>query len=205
MSEKNTSMPAAIRGGLLGENPLLRLGLGLCPALAVTTRAGSALGMGIATACALIGANAVVALIRGLLPEKGRLPVFVMVSALFATLARMVIRGWFPALAASLGVYLPLIAVNCLLLYRAESFAAENGIGAACADGVGMGLGYVCAMLAIGILREVLGHGSCFGAALPAAFEPMVLLALPAGGFMVLGIAMGVYNAIIHKNDGKGA
>lgn len=203
MAEKNTAASARFMGGILGENPLLRLGLGICPALAVTTRAGSALGMGIATACVLICTEAVVSLIRGALPEKGRLPVFMLVSALFATLARMVVKGWFPGLAEELGVFLPLIAVNCVILYRYETFAAENGVGAALMDGIGMGLGYTCALTVIGIVREVLGHGSCFGAALPACFEPMVLLALPAGGFMVLGIAMGIFNAVTQRNKRK--
>ena len=199
MAENNKSTGAIFRRGLLGENPLLRLALGLCPALAVTTTAMGALGMGIATACALVLSNLIVALLSGLVSEKGRLPLAVLVAAALATLVQMVLKGWFPALNAALGIFVPLIAVNCLLLNRA-GFAAGNGPAAALADGIGMGLGYICAMTLLGVVRELIGHGTLFGAAiLPAGCDPMVMVALPAGGFMVLGILMGIFNAVFKR------
>ena len=203
MADRNTSLGALLRNGILGENPLLRLGLGLCPALAVTTRAANGLGLGIATACALVCTSVVAALLGRILSEKGRLPVFMLVSACFATLAQMVLKGWAPALSGALGLYAPLMAVSCLILSRAN-FAAERGFAAAVADAVGMGLGYICAMTLLGILRELIGCGTVFGrAVLPAGYEPMLLLVMPAGGFLALGLLMGIFNALSGKRGKK--
>ena len=196
---------ALLKDGVLGGNPLLRLGLGLCPALAVTTRAANGLGLGVATACVLVCTSLVASLLGKVVSEKGRLPVFLLVSALFATVARMILRGWFPALSESLGIYAPLIAVSCLILSRAD-FAAERGPASAVADAVGMGVGYICGMTLLGVLRELIGCGTIFGAAiLPAGYEPMLMLVMPAGGFLALGILMGIFNAISAKNGKKEA
>ena len=200
MMDKNTSN-GGLLNGIVSANPLLRLALGLCPALAVTTTAANGLGMGIATACALVCTSIITFLLGRIVSEKGRIAVFMMVSAAFATVAQLVLKAAFPALSAALGIYVPLIAVNCLLLSRAE-FASENGFGATLADAIGMGIGYICAMTVVGIVRELLGQGTLFGAAvLPAT--PVVLMALPAGGFLAVGLLMGIFNAIVGKKDKK--
>ncbi len=190
--------------GILGNNPLLRLGLGICPAVAVTTTALNGLGMGVATAGALLLTSFVMGLIGGALNEKARFAVTLILSAAFASVAQMVLRGWFPALNDSLGVFVPLIAVSSLILCGGSE-AAGRGFGAAIADGLVMGIGYAVAMTLLGAVRELLGRGTAFGAAvLPAAYEPLLLAALPAGGLMLLGIAMGLYNAVFGRGrNGK--
>lgn len=199
----NNNLTGRFAAGLWNENPLFRLGLGLCPALAVTTRAANGLGFGIAAACALVCTSIVSALIGRLTDEKGRLPVYLMIAACFATVADLVLKGWFPALSGELGIFVPLIAVSCLLLSRAD-YAANNGFGAAIGDAVGMGIGYIIAMTVLGIVRELLGYGTVFGKTiLPAAYNPMVLVILPAGGFLALGLLMGICNAILGKKPEK--
>jgi len=203
MAEKK-SMGALLISGLLKENPLLRLALGLCPALAVTTTAFNGLGMGIATACVLLCTSVVVSLLRDLLPEKGRFVAFLVISAAFATLAQMVLKGWQPALCASLGIFVPLIAVNCLILNRADAFAAQNSPAAAIADAVGMGLGYIVAMTLTGAVRELLGAGTVFGQrVLAAGYQPVLLAVMPAGGLLVVGLLIGIANAIAARHSGK--
>ena len=204
MAEKNTSMGGLITNGLLSENPLLRLGLGICPALAVTTRAANGLGLGLTTCCVLVCTSLLASLLGYVTSEKGRVAVFMLLSALFAAIAQMVLKGWFPALSAELGIFVPLIAVNSLILCRAEDFAANNNPAAALADAVGMGLGYTAALTVVGIVRELIGKGAIFGKAiLPAGFEPMVMMALPAGGFLACGLLMGICNAVLAKSKKK--
>lgn len=201
MADRNTSLGGLFSGGILAENPLLRLGLGLCPALAVTTTAMNGLGMGIATGCVLVCVSLVASLLGYVTAEKGRIAVFMMLSAAFAGAAQMVLKGWYPALNKALGVYVPLIAVNCLILGRA-GFAADNGPVRAVTDALGMGIGYCCAMTVVGIVRELLGAGSVFGAkVLPAGCETQLILK-PAGAFLVLGVLMGLFN-LIFKNKKK--
>lgn len=204
MAEKRTTQGG--RGwGLWSGNPLLSLALGLCPALAVTTRAANGLCLGIATACVLVCTSLVASILGKILNERGRLPVFLLVSATFAAIAQMVLKILQPALCLELGVFVPLIAVNCLILNRAETFAAERGPAAAVADAVCMGIGYALALTLVGIVRELIGRGTIFGAAiLPASYEPMLMMVMPAGGFLALGLLMGIYNAISGRG-GKGA
>ena len=200
MMDKNTSN-GGLLNGIVSANPLLRLALGLCPALAVTTTALNGLGMGVATACTLVCTSIITFLLGRIVSEKGRIAVFLMVNAAFATVVQLVLKAGFPGLDAALGIYVPLIAVNCLLLSRAE-FACDNGFGATFADAVGMGVGYICAMTVVGIVRELLGKGTLFGATvLPGS--PVLLMALPAGGFLAVGLLMGIFNAIVGKKDKK--
>ena len=195
MAENNKSTGAL-------ANPLLGLGLGVCAALAVTTTAFNGLGMGIATACALILTNLIVALLAKLVSEKARLPLTALVAAGMATLVQLVLKGWFPALEASLGIFVPLIAVSCLLLNRG-GVAAASSPAAALTDGAVMGLGYICAMTVLGIVRELIGAGALFGKTVLPGYEPMLMLALPAGGFLALGLLMGIYNAFANRHSDK--
>lgn len=189
--------------GVLGRNPVLALGLSLAPALAVTTSAANGLGMGIAAACALVLTCLVVALLKRLIPEEGRLPIVLVVSATFATVASMVLRKWQPELYKALGIFVPLIAVNSLVLDRAD-FARKNGFGAALCDALGMGVGLVFAMTLIGAVRELLGRGSVFGVKLlGAGYSPMAVALLPAGGLLLVGLLAGGFNALAGKKDKK--
>lgn len=184
---------------LFGNNPLLRLGLGLCPALAVTTTAANALGMGVATACVLLLTCAVTGLVGGLIDRRARLAVTLIISAGFATLMQMVLRSWFPALNEALGVFVPLTAVSSLILCHAD---AEDGLGAALAGGAAMGVGYILAMTLLGVVRELLGRGTVFGASVfPAGYEPFLLAMLPAGGLLITGLAAGVYRAVACRGN----
>lgn len=205
MAKQNKSIGALFAGGLLGDNPGLRLALGICPMLAVTTRAANGLALGLATGAVLVCTGLLTSILRALLPEKGRLPVLIVISAMFATVARAVMAMCFPEMNAALGVYVPLIAVSSVVLCRADGFSAENGIPAALADSLGMGLGYACALTLVGVVRELIGCGSVFGACvLGAGYEPMLLAVLPAGGFIVYGVILGIVNAIAGKRSGSG-
>lgn len=185
----------------IAANPLFRLGLGVCPALAVTTCASTALGMGIATACALVCSSLVAWALGRFVSEKGAIATWMMVTACFATVAQMVLKGLFPELAAEMGIFLPLIAVSTLLLSRAD-FAANNSFSEAMMDACVMGIGYVVAITLVGIVRELLGSGAIFGAEI-LPVSPVTLAALPAGGFIVLGLLMGIFNALTAKKNGK--
>ena len=187
--------------GILAGNPLFRLGLGVCPALAVTTCASAALGMGVATACVLVCSSLVAFVLGKVVSEKGAVATWIMVTACFATVAQFILKGWFPELANELGIFVPLIAVSSLLLSRAD-FASNNSFGAAMGDALGMGVGYIIAMTLVGVVREILGKGTIFGSSL-LPFTPMTLAALPAGGFIVLGLLMGCWNALTAKKNGK--
>ena len=183
--------------GLWRENPVLRILLGFCPTLAVTTSAIDALGMGAATTLVLLGSNTVVSSIRRVVPNQMRIPVFIVVIATFVTVVDLVLQGYFPALSKSLGVFIPLIVVNCIILGRAEAFASKNGVGASIVDALGMGLGFALALLVLGSVREVLGSGSIFGVPLFAADVPRVLIfVLPPGAFISLGCMLWLMNEL---------
>ena len=206
MAQKHTTQ-GGLGYGLWTGNPLLRLALGICPALAVTTRAVNGLGLGVATACVLVCTSLIMAIVGRFLTEKGRLPVTMLVSAAFAAVAGMVLKGWQGELYQSLGIFAPLMAVNTVILCRAGDYAAQKGVGAAIADSVGMGVGYILALTVLGIVRELIGSGAVFGArVLPAGYEPMLMAVMPAGGFLALGILMGFCNAVVArggKEDSK--
>ncbi|MDR1885506.1 MAG: electron transport complex subunit E [Synergistaceae bacterium] len=183
-----------IKNGITNENPTLVQCIGLCPTLAVSTSAVNGVGMGIAATAVLIGSNLAVSAIRRFVPDEIRIPIFIVVIAGFVTVVQLLISGFAPALDKSLGIFIPLIVVNCIILARAEAFAFKNGVVESFFDGIGMGLGFTIALTAIGAVRELLGNGSLFDIAVtPAGFEPALLVILSPGGFITLGIFMGVF------------
>lgn len=183
--------------GLYKENAVFYQLLGMCPTLAVTTSAINGLAMGLATTAVLVLSNIVVSLLRNFIPSKIRIPSFIVVIASFVTITGMVMEGYFPALFASLGLFIPLIVVNCLILGRAESFAYSNKPFDSLLDGLGMGLGFAIALTILGAVREILGAGSLFGLTLfSASFKPVLMMILPPGAFLALGILMAINNKI---------
>ncbi|MBE6480599.1 MAG: electron transport complex subunit E [Olsenella sp.] len=175
--------------GLLTENPSLRQMLGLCPTLAVTTAVSNGLGMGMATTFVLVCSGIVVSLLRKVIPNSVRIPAFITIIASFVTLVMMIVKAYLPALDDALGIYLPLIVVNCIVLGRAEMFASKNGPGAAAIDGLGMGVGFTISLTCMSAIRELLGAGTLLGfQVMPSFVEPMIIMVTPAGGFAVLGV-----------------
>lgn len=187
--EKKRSLWQEFTKGIIIENPVLRLMLGCCATLAVTTAASNAIGMGAATTFVLVCSNAVISLLRNVIPNKVRIPAFITVIAGFVTIVQMFIKAFSPALDTALGVFLPLIVVNCIILGRAEMFASKNKILPSIIDGLGMGVGFTAAMLCMGIIRELLGAGTVFGLPILSGFmEPIIIFLLPPGGFFVFGM-----------------
>ena len=186
--------------GLWEENPIFRLVLGMCPTLAVTTSLENSLGMGAAATFALVGSNIVIAAIRNLIPSKVRIPSFIVIIATFVTVVDLLMNGFANELHKNLGLFIPLIVVNCIILGRAEAFASKNSIWLSIADGIGMGLGFTLGLAILGVFREVLGAGSItlwgnIGWQVKG-FEPMVLMILAPGGFIALGCLLGLMNHI---------
>ena len=181
--------------GLIKENPIFVLVLGMCPTLAVTTSASNGMGMGLATTAVLIGSNVAISALRKVIPASIRIPAFVVIIASFVTIIGMLMKAYLPALNASLGLFIPLIVVNCIILGRAEAFAFSNTIADSLADGLGMGLGFTMSLTILGSVREILGAGSIFGFSLfGASVEPVLLMILPPGAFITLGLLMGLIN-----------
>ena len=184
-----------ITNGILKENPVLVLLLGMCPTLATTTSAINGLSMGLATMSVLICTNFVISCIKSITPDKVRIPVFIVVIAAFVTILQMLMAAYAPdSINKALGIYIPLIVVNCLILARAESFAAKNNPVASLADGVGMGLGFTLGLTVLGIIREILGAGSIFGLVLLPEVTNVLLFVLPPGAFSSLGYLIAVVN-----------
>lgn len=210
MAKKEKTLSSVFFNGILNENPTLRLVLGICPTLASTTSATNAVGMGAAATFVLVGSNVVISLLRNIIPDKIRIPAFVVVICTFVTLVEMIVKAFVPALYASLGIFIPLIVVNCIILARAEAFASKNGPLLSAADGLGMGAGFTLAITVIGMVREILGSGSIFGISIfGAGFEPMLLALMAPGGFIVFGLVLGIANyftetAAKKKSDEKG-
>lgn len=186
-----------ITNGILKENPVLVLLLGMCPTLATTTSAINGLSMGLATMSVLICTNFVISCIKSITPDKVRIPVFIVVIAAFVTILQMLMAAYAPdSINKALGIYIPLIVVNCLILGRAESFAAKNNPVASLADGAGMGLGFTLGLTVLGIIREILGAGSVFGFVLLPEVTNVLLFVLPPGAFISLGYLIAVVNKI---------
>ena len=180
-----------VTNGLVKENPSLRLVLGTCPTLAVTTVAMNGLGMCLAATLVLICSHIVISALRKVIPDKVRLPAFITVIATFVTVLQMLVKAYLPSLDTALGIYLPLIVVNCIILGRAEMFASKHTVLDSALDGLGMGLGFTLTLVLMGCVRELLGAGTLFGVAvLGASFEPMTLFITPPGGFLVFGVLM---------------
>jgi len=183
--------------GLIKENPTFRLVLGTCPTLAVTTAVFNGIGMGIAAAAVLIGSNLIISLIKKIVPNEVRIPIYIVVIATFTTIVQMLIQAFSPALDKSLGIYIPLIVVNCIIIARAEAFAAKNPVINSIMDGLGMGIGFTVALTIISSVREILGAGTFLGMPLfGEAFEPVLIMILPPGGFLVFGLSIAAFNKI---------
>ena len=181
--------------GLWRENAAFRLLLGMCPTLAVTTSAINGLGMGLATTFVLVCSNAAVAALRNVIPPQVRIPCFVVLIATFVTVVQLVMEAFVYNLYQALGIFIPLIVVNCIILGRAEAFASRNGVWPALADGAGMGVGFTLALFVLGAVREVLGSGALLGVALfGPAYQPLLLLILPPGAFLALGLLLAAMN-----------
>lgn len=195
MSQSNFRI---ITNGILAENPTFVQCIGLCPTLAVTTSVANGLGMGVAATFVLIASNAVISLLRKMVPDEVRIPIFIVVIAGFVTVIEFLMKGFAPELNKSLGIFIPLIVVNCIILARAEAFASKNGVLASALDGIGMGLGFTIALIFLGSIREILGNGTWLGNPV-VSFEPALLIVLAPGGFIVLGCCMGAFRAIQSK------
>jgi electron transport complex protein RnfE len=183
--------------GIIKENPVLVLLLGMCPTLAVTGSAYNGFGMGVAAAAVLLGSNIVISLLKNLIPEKVRIPVFIVVIASFVTIIDLVMEGYTPELHEELGIFIPLIVVNCIILGRAEAFASKKKLSESLVDGVVMGLGFTIALTVLGGIREILGAGSIFGwKFLSEEASTIVLFILPPGAFIALGFLIAVVNKL---------
>lgn len=178
--------------GIIKENPALRLVLGTCPTLAVTTLAVNGIGMGLSATFVLICSGIAVSALRNVIPAKVRIPAYITIIAAFVTVLMMLVKAYLPSLNSSLGVYLPLIVVNCIILGRAEMFASKNKVLDSALDGLGMGLGFTLTLFLMGTIREVLGNGTFFGIDLHLPVEPMIVFITPPGGFFVFGVLMGL-------------
>lgn len=188
------------RNGLIKENPVFGQVLGMCPTLGVTTAAINGLGMGLATTLVLICSNLFISLFRKVIPSKIRIPAFVVIIATFVTVVGMLLKAYLPALDKQLGLFIPLIVVNCLILARAESFASKNNPVASIVDGLGMGLGFTLALTVLGGVREILGNGTIFDyAILGANYKPALIMILPPGAFLALAFLLAGFKKITAK------
>lgn len=218
MADTKCSLRKEFTKGLIKENPVLRLVLGTCPTLATSTSMVNAIGMGIAATIVLVCSNIAISALRKVIPDKVRIPAYVVIIASFVTIVQMLVKAFVPALDAALGVFLPLIVVNCIILGRAEAFANKNPVAASAVDGLGMGIGFTTALFCMATVREFLGNGtlfadaqnllSVFGENVLGGFNgvtilstPMTLFILPAGGFFVFGVLIAVSNAISEKKN----
>lgn len=190
-----------LKNGILDENPTFMQVLGMCPTLAVTTSAINGIGMGLASTAVLVGSNLVVSFLRKVIPAKIRIPAFIVIIATFVTMIEMVLKGYQRDLYKSLGLFIPLIVVNCVILGRAEAYASKNSPVKALFDGIGMGLGFTIALTLIGVIREVFGAGTAFGfTVMPSSYEPAIIMILAPGAFFVMGILLAIINAIQLKH-----
>ncbi len=197
MADNKKSFFSVFLNGLVTENPTFTLMLGMCPTLAITTAASNGVGMGLATTVVLVCSNLFISLLRNAIPEKVRIPSFIVVIASFVTIVEMLLKAYLPELSATLGMYIPLIVVNCIIFARAEAFAFKNPPILSLADGLGMGLGFTAAITLLSCIRELLGSGTIFGAqVMPASYQPMGIMLNVPGGFVTLGILLALVNAL---------
>jgi len=188
--------------GFLRENPVFIMALGLCPTLAVSSSLSNSLGMGLASTAVLLGSNTIISLIKNWIPAKVRIPCYIVVIASFVSVIDMVMHAFLPALHKSLGLFIPLIVVNCLILGRAEAFASKNGVFESLIDAVSMGLGFTFALSVLGVIRELLGAGKILGfQIMPDAYQPMLVAILAPGAFITLGFIMGFINLMQKKEQ----
>ena len=183
--------------GIIKENPTFVMMLGMCPTLAVTTSAMNGLGMGLTTMVILALSNLIISMLRKVIPDDVRVPAFIVIVASFVTIVQFLLQAYIPTLNESLGLYIPLIVVNCIILGRAEAYASKNPMIASLFDGIGMGLGFTIGLTSIGIVRELIGSGKIFGAAvLPASYEPVSIFVMAPGAFFVLALLTGLQNKV---------
>ncbi|HAP54956.1 MAG: electron transport complex subunit RsxE [Spirochaetia bacterium] len=183
------SLWKTFKQGIIYENPLLMLMIGLCSALAVTSSVANGLGMGLAMTFVLLFSEIVISLFRKVIPNSVRIPIFIIIIAAFTTMVDLVMKAYFPDLSKSMGVFIPLIVVNCIIMGRVEAFASKQKLMPAIFDSLGMGLGYTWVMIAISAVRELLGNGSLAGIpVMPASYQPILFFILPPGGFLVFGL-----------------
>ncbi len=203
---KKQNFLSVFLNGLVWENPIFTLMLGMCPTLAITIAGSNGLGMGLATTAVLVCSNLIISLLRNVIPEKVRIPSFIIIIASFVTIIDMLLKAYLPDLSAALGMYIPLIVVNCIIFARAESFAFKNPPALSVADGLGMGLGFTFAITLLSIIREVLGSGTCFGlTVMPASYQPMAIMTQVPGGFITLGLLLALVEALRSMVKGKTA
>ena len=195
---KNKALNTVLNG-ILRENPVFALVLGMCPTLATTTSAINGMSMGLATTFVLICSNVVISLLKSLIPDKVRIPAFIVVIATFVTMVQLLMQAYLPAIYEVLGLFIPLIVVNCIVLGRAEAFAAKNTVGLSALDGLGMGLGFSLALTLIGAVRELLGTGCVFGLNLYSETYGMLIFVLAPGAFIVLGYLMALVQKLLKK------
>ena len=192
-----------MKNGLIDQNPAFVLILGMCPTLAVTTSLQNGIGMGLAATAVLICSNLVISLLRKVIPDKIRIAAFIVIIASFVTMVDLLLQAYLPDLSQSLGIFIPLIVVNCIIMGRAEAFASKNGPIRSAVDGLSMGLGFTFALCIISSIRELLGNGTILGRALlPGGFEPVLLFILPAGGFLTLGVVIAAFQKIMSGRKG---
>jgi len=187
-----------LTNGFIKENPVFVLLLGLCPTLAVTTSAINAIGMGLATTFVLVMSNTIISLLKNIIPNKVRIPAFIVVIATFVSIVDLVLQAYIPALAASLGLFIPLIVVNCIVLGRAEAFASKKSVLESLIDGIGMGIGFTLALFIIGAIRELLGNGGLFDVKFVSGYEILIFVLAP-GAFIVLGFVIAFVKSIQKK------
>ena len=193
--------------GIIKENPTFVLMLGMCPPLAITTSATNGIGMGLTTTVILAASNLMISLLRNFIPDRVRMPAFIVVVASFVTVVQLLLQGFIPSLYDSLGIYIPLIVVNCIILGRAESYASKNGPVESIFDGIGMGLGFTMGLTIIGLIREILGAGTFFGLPFLSAikgFTPITIFIMAPGAFLVLAFLVAGMNIIRKKMEAKG-
>lgn len=199
MSRKPKAI-AILKNGIFDENPIFRLMLGMCPMLAVTTAAVNGIGMGVASLFVLVGSNVVIAMLRNFIPPRIRIPVFIVIIATFVTVVQFLLKAYLPALSDSLGIFIPLIVVNCIILGRAEAFASKNTVWRSFVDAVGMGLGFTIALFIVASIREILGNGTIFDFMLfGARFDPALIMVGAPGAFITLGLVLALINHITRK------
>ena len=190
--------------GIIDENPTFRMVLGMCPTLAITTAVSNGIGMGLAVTFVLVFSNLVISLLRKAIPDQIRIPAFIVVIATFVTIVQLIIKAFLPALDASLGVFIPLIVVNCIIFARAESFASKNSPLPSVVDGLGMGLGFTCSLTILSAIRELIGAGTLLGfPVLGSTYPGILLFILAPGGYLTLGLTLVAFNAVMGKLDAR--
>ena len=195
---KNKAL-STVLNGILRENPVFALVLGMCPTLATTTSAINGMSMGLATTFVLVCSNVVISLLKNLIPDKVRIPAFIVVIATFVTMVQLLMQAYLPSIYDVLGLFIPLIVVNCIVLGRAEAFAAKNTVGLSALDGLGMGMGFSLALTLIGAVRELLGTGCVFGLNIYSETYGMLIFVLAPGAFIVLGYLMALIQKLMKK------